>query len=247
MTQRFRLDLAYDGTDFAGWQRQPGRSTVQGLVERVLSRIDGDRPVTVHGAGRTDAGVHARQQVAHFVLETPIEPRDLCHALGCMLPDEVRPIEVLRVDESFDARRSRSRKTYAYQVDRSRRGDPLLARYAWHVRLPFDEPRLEAALARLIGRRDWSGFAAASCTIVDRVRDLDRAEWQRGSPDRLLFRADGFLTHMVRNLAGTLVEIATGRLGEEAIERALSSGDRRRAGPTAPARGLILERVEYDR
>lgn len=243
---RYRLDVAYDGTDFAGWQRQANAPSVQQTIERVLTRVDGDRPVVLHAAGRTDAGVHARQQVAHFDLQETIGSDDLCHALACMLPESVRPVEVRRVADDFSARYRKQRKSYLYQLDRTPRGDPLLARYAWHVARPLDEALLGRCLLQLPGRRDWSGFVAASCTIEDRVRTLDLAEFVPGHPDQLRFRADGFLTHMARNLVGTLVAVATGRLEPRAIARALTSGDRGEAGPTAPARGLILERIEYD-
>jgi tRNA pseudouridine38-40 synthase len=245
--RRLRLDLAYDGTGFAGWQVQPGRPTVQGVLESVLAALQGGAPVHVRGAGRTDAGVNATGQVADFVLRSRLDDARLGHALRSLLPAEVRPLRLRTVAPEFHARRDAVRKTYRYRLDLSPHGDPFVARYALHHPWKLDEARVQEALARLPGRHDWSGFTGSGCGVDDRVRQLAEARLERPSPHVawLTFTADGFLRHMVRNLVGTLLEIGRGRLRASVIDAALATGDRRHVGPTAAARGLCLARVVY--
>jgi tRNA pseudouridine38-40 synthase len=243
--RRLRLDLAYDGTDFAGWQLQPGRRTVQGVLEDALSKIDGGSTVRVRGAGRTDAGVHALAQVADCDVATEREDRDVQHALVRLLPPDVRPRAVRTVAATFDARRQALAKTYAYTCDVTRWGDPFLARYALHVGRPLDLDRVRRALDRLPGRRDWSSFSAAGASGIDRVRRLDRAELVLEGPDRvrLVFTGEGFFRHMVRNLVGTILEVERGRLEVDDVDRILAAQDRALAGETAPPHGLCLVEV----
>jgi tRNA pseudouridine38-40 synthase len=245
--RRVRLDLAYDGTDFSGWQRQPGLRTVQGLLEERLTRIRGGDAVRVRGAGRTDAGVHARGQVADFELDERLDDAQLEQALRSVLPADLRPLRARTVPGDFHARRSARAKTYRYRLDLSSAGDPFLARFALHHPRPLDFARISAGLDRLPGTRDWSGFTGSACEIENRVRTLELAELELPEPHAawLTFRADGFLTYMVRNLVGTLLEIGRGRIDPERIEEILDSGNRELAGPTAAARGLCLERVDY--
>jgi tRNA pseudouridine38-40 synthase len=245
--RRIRLDLAYDGTDFAGWQVQPGERTVQGVIEEALSVIHGGAVVRVRSAGRTDSGVHARGQVADAEVLVALEDERLLRALRSMLPRDVRPVALRTVASSFHAQHDAVSKTYRYLLDRSPHGDPLLARYALHHPHPMDLDAVAEALARLPGRRDWSGFAGAACPHDDRVRDLTLASCREISPGLLAFdfSADGFLTHMVRNLVGTLIDVARGKFRPERVDEILASGDRTLAGFTAPAHGLCLERVEY--
>jgi len=245
--RRVRLDLAYDGTDFHGWQVQPGERTAQGVVEEALSRIDGDRPVRVRGASRTDAGVHARGQVCDGEVRTALDDEALLERLASILPEDLRPVRVRTVPEAFHSRKSAVAKTYRYRLDRSPHGDPLLSRTTLRVpRLP-DRDSMEAALGMLPGRRDWAGFAGAASEVESTVRSLEVARYDDAGAARgaFTFRADGFLNHMVRNLVGTLLEIARGRFAPERIAEILESGDRALAGPTAPARALCLERVFY--
>jgi tRNA pseudouridine38-40 synthase len=247
MTRRLRLLLAYDGTDFAGWQYQPGLRTVQGVLAAALTRLNGDRPVAVRGAGRTDAGVHALGQIADCPFQGDLDDAGIAHALTRMLPDDLRALAVATASPGFHARHHATAKVYVYRVDRSAHGDPFLRRYAAWRPGQLDRELVERALALLPGRRDWSGFTAASCTIEDRVRTLTEARYdEEAELGRFTFAADGFLTHMVRNLVGTLLEIGRGRFAPDQIERVLVSGDRSLAGPTAPAAGLFLERVVYD-
>jgi tRNA pseudouridine38-40 synthase len=245
--RRVRLDLAYDGTAFAGWQLQPGRRTIQGTLEEALSRLQGDESARVRGAGRTDAGVHARRQVADCLLASRLDDGELAYALRGILPADLRALAVRTVPQEFHSRRDAVSKSYRYRLDLSPHGDPFLARFALHPLQSFDRSAVEAALERLPGRRDWSAFAASVCEVEDRVRHLEEARYEQPSPEQgwLSFTADGFLTHMVRNLVGTLLEIARGRMAPDRLEAILDSRDRRLAGPTAPARGLILWEVRY--
>jgi len=245
--RRIRLDLAYDGTGYAGWQVQPGRPTIQGSLEEALARLQGGAAVRVRGAGRTDAGVHARGQVADAQVALAIEDAGITHALRAILPAAIRVLTVRTVDDGFHARHDAIAKTYAYYVDRSAAGDPFLARFSLHERRRLDLDALDEALALLPGRRDWSGFASSPCVVADRVRTMSAARRVSIRPtlDALAFTADGFLTHMVRNLVGSLLEIGVGRAAPPRILEVLASGDRRLAGATAPAHGLTLERVDY--
>jgi tRNA pseudouridine38-40 synthase len=245
--RRIRIELAYDGTDFAGWQFQEGERTVQGELEQVLSRIQGNRPVRVRGAGRTDAGVHARGQVADCELTSRRGDDYLGNALRRMLPTAIRVISVCTVPSSFHARNGTVSKTYRYRLDRSRYGDPFLNRYALHIKRDLDVKRLQAALCRLPGKRDWSGFAGSKCEVADRVRTLTEASFVEGPHHEASFTfvADGFLTHMVRNIVGTVLDVERGRFPVEWIDRILTTGDRNLAGPTAPPQGLCLEHIDY--
>lgn len=245
--RRIRLELAYDGTDFAGWQKQPGQRTVQGVLETELTRISGDESVTVRGAGRTDAGVHARCQVADCEVNGRMDDEQLAHTLRSVLPPDLRPLLIRTVPGSFHSRRSARSKSYRYSIDRSRAGDPFVARYALHHPRGLDFAAMRRGLAMLPGKRDWSGFTAAACEIENRVRTLEEASLELPDSETawLNFRADGFLTYMVRNLVGTLLEIGRGRMPEKRILEILDSGDRSLAGPTAAARGLCLQQVNY--
>ena len=246
MSRRIRLDLAYDGTDYAGWQVQRGQITIQSVLEAVLKRLNGDRAVSIRAAGRTDAGVHARQQVCDFLFDGDAGDDDLAHALGRMLPAEIRPLSLVTAAETFHARRSARRKHYRYRLDRSAFGSPIHARYALHFPQELDTEALADALGRLPGRHDWSGFTSSRCEVDDRVRELKVAEYhERGGNARFDFEGDGFLTHMVRNLVGTLLEIGQHKRPPVDIDRIVASEDRRMAGPTAPPQGLHLWNVTY--
>jgi len=247
VSRRIRIDLAYDGTDYAGWQVQPGQVTIQSIMQAALARLNGDRAVSIRSAGRTDAGVHARRQVCDFLFDGDATDDDLAHALLRILPVEIRPLSVYGVDDGFHARKSARTKHYRYRLDRSRYGNPVHARYALHQPQEFDLDALQDALDRLPGRRDWSGFTSSRCEVDDRVRELSVAEYrERGGNARFDFEGDGFLTHMVRNLVGTLLQVAEGKRAAADIDAILSSGDRRLAGPTAPPHGLHLWNVSYE-
>jgi tRNA pseudouridine38-40 synthase len=245
--RRIRLDLSYDGAEFAGWQFQPGLRTVQGVVEQALSELAGGDRVVLRGAGRTDSGVHARQQVADARIESRLDDSELTRALQHLLPVDLRPLRTLTVDDGFHSRKHALRKTYVYQVDISAAGDPLRRRDALHHPHRCELATLREALERIPGRRDWSCFAASRCDKLDRVREVDQAELKQPQSHllQLVFSADGFLQHMVRNIVGTLLDIAGRRSPMTLLDRLFASGDRDLAGPTAAAHGLILHRVHY--
>jgi tRNA pseudouridine38-40 synthase len=247
MDRRVRIDLAYDGTPFSGWQVQPGRPTVQGAIEEALARIHGVPRVAVRGAGRTDAGVHARGQVADAPVSDRFDDGELLRGLRALVPEGVSIRGVASVPATFHARHSATGKTYTYLVDRSEERNPFLARFALHAPARVDHAAIDAALLTLPGRRDFRGFCASASPVEDFVRDL-RGATRVALSERLdlyRFTAEGFLMHMVRILVGTLLDVGRGRFGPERISEVLMGGDRARAGPTAPAHGLCLERVDY--
>lgn len=246
-SRRVRIDLAYDGTEFHGWQLQPRDRTVQGELERALSRLSGGARVPVRGAGRTDAGVHARGQVADALLPERLGDGEVLRALSRILPPDVRVRGVRTVRRTFHAWHDARTKTYAYRLDRSDHGDPFLARFTLHRPGEIDRAAIEEGLRKLPGRKDWSGFTDSRCDKEDRVRTLFEARYREGGAVAVFeFRADGFLTRMVRNLVGTLLDVGEGRIPPGRIDEILESRNRGLAGATAAARGLSLERVEYD-
>ena len=256
--QTWKLTLAYDGTEFHGWQVQPGLVTVQGQLQSALGRITGEAPLP-QGSGRTDAGVHALAQVASFTLQAPIPPANLQRALNRTLPAAIRVIEAETVPDGFHARHSAVAKTYEYRVFRERICPPFLARYVHHCIWPLDDGELERAAAALAGEHNFLSFAAADPDVATRsldeepptaVRTILSSAWeQQGSEAGALLvyrvRGSGFLHHMVRNLVGTMLDVGRGMLGSEDIPRILAARNRSAAGPTAPARGLFLHSVEY--
>jgi tRNA pseudouridine38-40 synthase len=248
----YKLTLQYDGTDFHGWQVQGEGRTVQGELARVLALIEG-RAVTVHGSGRTDAGVHAEGQVASVRLTREIGPEKLRAALNGNLAPDVRVIAAERAADDFHARYSARGKTYRYRIFNAPVASPFWFRYALHDARPLDLERMRACAALLVGPHDWTAFSAAQAEAETRVRTVTGLEvserWDERGQGRLIeieVSADGFLRYMVRSIAGTLLEVGRGRMSEERVERALRTGERRLVGPTAPARGLTLMRVQYD-
>ena len=240
-----RLTLAYDGTDFHGWQYQPTLPTVQGLLMAACERVLG-APVKVVGASRTDAGVHALRQVASLVTVSPMEPLALGRALNALLPRAIRVVAAREAGEGFSARRSAWGKRYAYVIDRGAWADPFLRRYAWHVPYGLDPAAMAAALRLVRGKHDFSAFCAAAGrgrTPVCTVRAARLVS--RGRRLVVLVSADSFLHHMVRNVVGSLVEIGRGAEGPDWIGELLAGRDRTQAGPTAPPQGLVLLRVTY--
>ncbi len=245
--RRIRLDVAYDGSSFAGWQIQREARTVQAVLSDALQRIQAGCRASVRGAGRTDAGVHARGQVADADVASRLDDEGLLRALRSLLPEDLRPIRVMTVPADFHARHDALAKTYEYTLDRTWARDPFLSRYALHHPHEMDADAVSRALRKLPGRKDWSGFAGAACDQKNTVRDLMEASYEQPAAELGVFRftADGFLNHMVRNLVGTLLEIARGKLSPDRVDEVLGSCDRRLAGPTAPAHGLCLVRVVY--
>jgi len=239
--------LEYDGTGFAGWQRQAqGERTVQGVLAEALRRVCGGE-AEVEGAGRTDAGVHARGQVAGVRVETRLAAGELQRALNAVLPGDLAVLSLEAAAEGWHPRRSARRKLYRYAIWNGRVRSPLRERYAHFVPQPLAADAMARAAASLAGTRDFRSFQAAGSGVETTVRTLFRAELlgEAGAELALELEGDGFLRHMVRNVAGTLIEVGLGRRAPESLPALLEARDRGRAGPTAPARGLTLVRVEY--
>lgn len=248
-SRRVRIDLAYDGTDYCGWQLQPNARTVQGVVETALAELHGGRRIALRAASRTDSGVHAHAQVADCVVGVDLDDAALGYALGRLLPADVRPLCIRTVPDEFHSRKHALRKCYRYRIDRTRRGDPFTVRYALHHPASLDDARLGEALTRLPGRRDWTGFTTPRSDKENPVRELTAAvlEGSSASESVLVFEADGFLRYMVRNIVGTLIEIGKGRMPVERVSEILDRRDSGLAGPCAPAHGLHLWRIDYAR
>jgi tRNA pseudouridine38-40 synthase len=243
--RRLKLRLAYDGSDFHGWQEQAGDRSVAGELRRCLERIL-DHPATVVGAGRTDAGVHAVGQVAHADSAGRRAPEALRSGLNSLLPAAVRVLEVQPVEADFHARYGALRKQYSYQLWDGALVPPFLERFVWGVGRKLDLPSMAAAAAPLLGTHDFTSYRAAGCVARSPVRTLDDLSLARHG-EMLVVRAvsRGFLRHMVRNLVGALVEVGRGRLEPQALGELLQRRDRRLAPATAPARGLFLVGVDY--
>lgn len=264
MSRVLKLTLAYDGTAYLGWQRQSRGPSIQGLVEEALSRIEG-APVTLHGAGRTDAGVHATGQVASASVSTSLDATRLRRALNAILPPDVRVTAAQDAPPGFHARYHATRKTYQYWIWQGDVLPPFLRASCWHIARTLDMAAMERAARLLEGRHDFAAFQSAGGAVKTSVRTvasarvhLDRAAEAPGSapgPTPPLpsggvaivveIAADGFLRHMVRAIVGTLVEVGDRRRDPASIRTLLDGGDRAQAGPTAPARGLFLVRVDY--
>jgi tRNA pseudouridine38-40 synthase len=243
----WRLVLEYDGTDFEGWQVQPGaRRCVQGVLEAALARL-AEGPVAVFGAGRTDAGVHAWGQVASVRAASRLDPPTLRRALNALLPRDLAVRELEAAPAGFHARRDARSKLYVYRLWNAPQRSPLRERFALHVPAPLDLAALRTGAEALVGTRDFASFRAAGGSGRTSVRTLSRIEWlgEPGDELRLEVEGTGFLRHMVRNLVGTLLEVGRGRRPAGTLSALLEARDRRLAGPTAPAHGLTLVRVDY--
>jgi len=250
MTRNIKLVLAYDGTDFCGWQVQPNSPTIQGILASSIGRITGEK-VLPQGSGRTDAGVHALAQVASFITESPMPPENWIKALNDILPASIRTLEAAEVSAQFHARKSATGKTYRYRIFRGPICPPFLARYAWHYPYPLNETAMQSAAALVLGEHDFTSFAAVdperdSDEPLSKVRRILESKWEN-SADELIYtvRGNGFLHHMVRNLMGTFVLVGKGTLQPQDITRILQARDRSTAGATVPACGLSLVAVEY--
>jgi tRNA pseudouridine38-40 synthase len=247
MERTLKLVLAYDGTDFHGWQRQAGVRTVQQELEGVLRRVL-RHPLSVAGASRTDAGVHARGQVARVVTSAPIPVHNLWRAVRHHLPADVALVHASVAAPEFQPARDALGKLYRYRIFNApqRPVEELAGRYAWHMWFPLDLDRLRAAAAGLVGTHDFAAFASQGSPRASTVRTVSRIGIRRCVHQVLIdVEGDGFLYNQVRNMVGTLVEVGRGHWAPERIGEILASGDRRLAGPTAPAHGLCLQWVRY--
>ena len=243
--QRFLLVCEYDGTAYCGWQRQINGPSVQQVLEETLAKLTGE-PVTVTGSSRTDAGVHALGLCAHFDSATRIPPDKLAFALNTMLPPDIRIRESGPAPEGFHARYSACGKVYRYAFFNSRHDCAIGRQYAAHVPLELNERLMHEEAQALCGTHDFAAFAASGSVATSTVRTIYRAQVKRdGEQVTLTVLGDGFLYNMVRIIAGTLMEVGTGKRSPGAIARAIETGDRLALGQTAPAKGLTLMRVLY--
>lgn len=244
--RNLKIVVGYVGTGYAGWQVQPGRPTIQGVIETGLSALLREK-VRIAGAGRTDAGVHARGQVANFPTSTHMPAAGLLRAINTRLPEDIRILKVEEVPEMFHARSDAREKEYRYRIVRAEVVSPFIAPFVLMVRAPLDVGAMREAAGRLIGRHDFTSFCPTRCRVDNKVRTVVGSEI-RESGDEIEYRvrADGFLHHMVRTFVGTLLLVGRGRLAAAAMPGILTARDRRAAGPVAPARGLVLEKVFYE-
>jgi len=242
------MTLEYDGTDFSGFQVQPNGRSVQGVLEAAIAEITREQRRVIP-AGRTDAGVHARGQVAHFDCDTRLAPGDLQRSLNAVLPRDVAILELALAAPDFDARRDARAKLYVYRILNRPEPSPLRARTHLHLRAPLDVAAMAQAAKSLIGSHDFSAFRGAPGGVPEDEnprRSLERLDVASRS-DEVWVEAEGrsFLRHMVRNIAGTLIEVGQGRRAAAELAEILGSRERSQAGPTAAAHGLCLERVSY--
>lgn len=246
--RRLRITVAYDGTNYHGWQVQPSLPTIQGELQQTLSEIEGV-PVHVHGSGRTDAGVHALAQVAAFDLTNPLPVSNLRKAMNRLLPRDIRVMAVSEAAPDFHPRYHAVAKTYEYRILRAEICPPFERSYVHHHPFPLDETKMIELAPLYEGEHDFTAFAAADerdALGLSKVRTIFSSVLTSEN-DRLMFRVrgSGFLKHMVRNMVGLLLEVGKGNLNREDVEARLTPGCLIPSGPTAPARGLFLIRVEY--
>jgi tRNA pseudouridine38-40 synthase len=237
------MTLCYDGTDFKGWQRQPRERTIQGTLENALFKLTGQL-VTVHGAGRTDAGVHAEGQVANFKLAPRLGADDLFRALNALLPDDLRVRSLRRAPADFHARKSARSKTYRYRLLQEPQLSPFLVRYVLHWPHRLDVRAMRKAAALFVREADFSAFS--SNRELQPVRKVVLSDLRKKG-DEIVFtiRAGGFLRYMARTIFGTLLEVGRGKIPPERVEELFRERSRSLSSPTAPAKGLCLVKVDY--
>jgi len=248
-----KLTIAYDGTDFHGWQIQSEKPTIQGEMVAVLRTLTQER-VHLHGAGRTDAGVHALGQVASFKTQSALSAPEFQRALNALLPLAIRIVAAEEVGPDFDARWSARAKTYRYRLYRGRVVPPTEWRYVLHYPFPLDEGKMREAASRFVGSHDFASFAASTGSEEDdkersTVREIYSTDLsQSADGEELVFTVRGrsFLRYMVRKLVGMLLEVGRGRLEPEDVDRLYELKDRSKSGPTVPAQGLCMVSVEHE-
>jgi tRNA pseudouridine38-40 synthase len=249
----FKLTIAYDGTDFHGWQIQTGKSTIQGEIVNVLQRLTEEK-IVLHGAGRTDAGVHALGQVGSFRTQSGLSAQDFHRALNALLPPTIRIVASEEVGPDFNARWSARGKTYRYRMYRGRVLPPMLWRYVLYYPFPLDEDAMREAAARFVGTHDFASFAASTGSEEDdkeraTERKIYSAELVR-TPDNeelhFTVRGRSFLRYMVRKMVGTLLDVGRGKLTPADIDRLYELKDRSKSGPTVPPHGLFMVEVQHE-
>jgi tRNA pseudouridine38-40 synthase len=243
---RYKLVIEYDGTPYVGWQVQDNGTSVQGVITDAIAAFTGER-VTVSGAGRTDAGVHALGQVAHVDLARDWDDETVRDAINAHLrPHPVAVLTAERVDEDFDARFSAIRRHYLFHIVNRRANLALEQNRAWRIARPLDDTAMHAAAQKLVGRHDFTTFRAAECQAKSPVKTLDRLDVVRnGEEVRILAMARSFLHHQVRSMVGSLVHVGEGKWSGDDLVAALAACDRSACGQVAPPQGLYLVRVEY--
>ncbi len=239
--------MEYDGSNYHGWQLQPNANTVQGEIEKALSRIFHER-IVVFGAGRTDAGVHATGQVVHVLVPWKHSADDLKKALNSLLPDDICILSVSTAQNDFHARHSAISKTYRYQIVNQQTRSPLKRLYFWEIAYPLDLGKLQEASKLLIGIHDFSSFGAPTSGTPSTVRKIHEAFWEKDENSNTFsftVRGSGFLRFMVRSLVGTLVRVGLGKISVGDFADIFMACDRSKAGPIAKPQGLFLVKVEY--
>jgi tRNA pseudouridine38-40 synthase len=242
-----KLTLSYDGTDFSGWQTQPGFRTVQETLEAAIAKLTGEPKIQLSASGRTDAGVHAVGQVANFQTASALPCDTLVRAINWQLSEDVVVRKAVDVPEGFDANRDAVKKLYRYVIHDAPTVNPFMRRYACQSRYPLDAEAMRRAAEPLEGRHDFSSFETAGAERVSSIRTILHVAVNRfGEWIWIDVEADGFLYNMVRAIAGTLMDVGRGHTSEDQTPEILRSRDRSRGGPTAPAQGLYLVRVTYE-
>jgi tRNA pseudouridine38-40 synthase len=244
--RNIKLVIEYDGAQYYGWQRQNGHRSIQQTLEEKIKLITQEE-VSVIGSGRTDTGVHAINQVAHFKMASELSDANLLHALNCVLPNDIVIKKLEEVDPSFHARFDVKSKKYTYQIWNGQSSTAIKRNYCWYIRKELDLDEIRRAAQYLVGTHDFSAFCGAGSKVKDYIRTIRDVLIERDDQGMVIITvsADGFLRHMVRNIVGTLIDVGKGKTSPEEFNKILDSRDRKQAGMTAPAHGLFLAEVNY--
>jgi tRNA pseudouridine38-40 synthase len=244
--RNLKMTIEYDGSNYFGWQRQSGFITIQEILEEAIRKITQEK-VTVNGSSRTDAGVHAINQVANFRTKSRIPEWNLLMGLNSLLPEDIGVKTLVETEEGFHSRYDAKGKVYHYKILNCPVRAPLLRNYSWFIYKPLNVENMTAAASKLIGTHDFSAFCASGCDVKNHIRNVVEARFKRDGDIMIVFtiEADGFLRHMVRNIVGTLVDVGMGNRPPSEVSWILKSGDRKNAGVTAPPQGLFLAEVRY--
>lgn len=245
--KNIKLILGYDGSQYHGWQRQGNGISIQEVIEEKIKIMVG-APVKLFASGRTDAGVHAINQVCNFTTHSDIDPEAIKRGLNSLLPDDIHVTAAEYAPLEFHARYSARGKSYEYRILNKKNPDIFLRHYIWHISLPLNVDEMDRCLSALIGTHDFSSFRSSGSENTNPIRTISRADIRGPDQDgifRIVIEADGFLRHMVRNIVGTVVEAGLGKIDVDRFREILASKDRRNAGIKAPAQGLFLVKVLY--
>jgi len=244
--RNIKLLIEYDGTNYLGWQVQPKGQTIQGVLEEKIGLLTGES-VQLFGSGRTDSGVHALGQVAHFKTESRMNILTMQRALNSLVPPDIVIQKVEEVEDGFHARKHSKSKVYEYRILNRNLRSAFHRGYVWYIPQKLNFVEMQKAARSLVGEHDFSAFRTVGSPTRTTVRRVIRAEWKRGRDGLIRFEieANGFLKQMVRSIIGTLVEVGKGKMKAADLRKILNSKDRKEAGPTAPARGLFLKEVKY--